>query len=161
MVGDPTVSRHTARKGPFTTPQVANLIGIPERKLLTYVERRFVAPSVREAAGHGSKRLWSYDDVVRCAIIKLLSHTLSVSTLRLVGAHLGKSSMSIAPERLVLVIRLDEEMDRVMSMSLSPGSNPFSLLDDPAEDTARCPIHLLVVLRDLLTPLDPRTEMVR
>ena len=66
---------------PYTTPQVADIVGISQRKLLSYIEREYVAPSVLEASGHGSKRLWSYNDLVRCATIKLLSGFLSVKTI--------------------------------------------------------------------------------
>lgn len=75
----------------FTTPQVAELIGVTQRKLLSFHERGYVRPSIQEAAGHGSKRLWSYEDVIRCAVIRFLMNQ-TAGTLRQVGSEIADNA---------------------------------------------------------------------
>jgi DNA-binding transcriptional MerR regulator len=75
----------------FTTPQVAKIIGVTQRKLLSFLERGYVTPSVQDAAGHGSKRLWNYDDLIRCAVIRFLQNQ-TAETLREVGRQIADDS---------------------------------------------------------------------
>tara|TARA_Y100001968_G_C19231276_1_gene654588 strand:- start:319 stop:816 length:498 start_codon:yes stop_codon:yes gene_type:complete len=72
----------------YTTPEVAEIIEIPQRKLLTFIERGYVAPSVQDAEGHGTKRLWNYEDLIRCAIFSHLESLLKTESKRLLAAHL-------------------------------------------------------------------------
>lgn len=74
--------------GPFTTPQIAAMLGVPLRKILSFIERRYFAPSVQEASGHGTKRLWSYDDLIRCAVVTFLDHALAASSIRDLSPYL-------------------------------------------------------------------------
>lgn len=85
-------------KGPFTTPQVAAVLGIPLRKLLSFIERGYVSPSIQDAAGHGSRRLWSYEDLVRCTAVKFLS-ALSVGHMRLISDYL----IHIKPDSMMFI----------------------------------------------------------
>jgi hypothetical protein len=73
------------RKPTYTTPELAEVVNLPQRKFLSFVERGYVSPSVQDAAGHGSKRLWSNEDLIRAAVIAHLAGALSVPALRLVG----------------------------------------------------------------------------
>jgi len=86
----------------FTTAQVAEILFLPLRKVITFEERGYVTPSVQGAAGHGSKRLWSYLDLVRCSVIKSLLNGLSVSYLRVLSGWLRDDKM-IQPSKLWLV----------------------------------------------------------
>ena len=70
------------KKQSYTTAQVAEAVGVPLRKVISYVERGFVSPSIRDALGHGSKREWSYSDVVRCAVVTFLQDQVTVDFLR-------------------------------------------------------------------------------
>ena len=71
----------------FTTPQVAGILDLPMRKLLSYVERGYVKPSIQDASGHGSRRLWDTLDIVRIYTIRQCEKMgLSVNLMR----HLGK-----------------------------------------------------------------------
>ncbi len=72
----------------FTTAQVAEIVFLPLRKVITFEERGYVTPSVQGAAGHGSKRLWSYLDLVRCSVIRSLLNGMSVSYLRVLSSWL-------------------------------------------------------------------------
>lgn len=74
--------------GPFTTPQMATILELPMRKVLSFIERGFISPSIQEASGHGSRRLWSYEDLIRCAAVKFLLNALSVDFMRVLSEHL-------------------------------------------------------------------------
>jgi hypothetical protein len=73
----------------FSTDDVAEIIGLPRRKLLAFVERGYVSASIQEAAGHGSKRLWSHADLIRCAAVSMALPLLSVKGLRALGRKLA------------------------------------------------------------------------
>ncbi len=59
-------------KGSYTTPEVADILGESSRKILSFVERYDVVPSLKKANGHGTKNLWSGDDIVVFATIQAL-----------------------------------------------------------------------------------------
>jgi hypothetical protein len=73
----------------FTTPQVARIIEHSLPKTIAYIDRGIVKPSIQAASGHGSKRLWSYLDVVRMAVVRHLEELgLTVPMMRLIGAEM-------------------------------------------------------------------------
>ena len=86
----------------FTTAQVAEILRLPLRKVITFEERGYVTASVQGPAGHGSKRLWSYLDLVRCSVIRSLLNGMSVSYLRVLSGWLRDDEM-IQPNKLWLV----------------------------------------------------------
>ena len=53
----------------YTTPQIAAIIDKSLHKTISYINRGYIEPSIQDASGHGSRRLWSYLDVVRMAFI--------------------------------------------------------------------------------------------
>jgi len=69
----------------YTTPIVARTLGVTTRQVITFEERGYIEPSVKKAAGHGSKRLWSFDDVVKCAILQSVRGILTVNAIRDLG----------------------------------------------------------------------------
>ena len=93
----------------FTTPQLAQIAGVPERRIFSYIERSYLKPSIQDAAGPGTKRLWSYEDVLRCAIVTFLSSVLSVDTLRHVGLFMEDGRL------------LDQYMTWTIPVGLYPG----------------------------------------
>ena len=72
----------------FTIPQVALIAGVPQRKIISFIERGYVKPSIQEASGHGSKRLWNYEDALRCTVVAFLIGALSVMAIRFVREKL-------------------------------------------------------------------------
>lgn len=69
----------------YSTPDMSRIAGIPERKVLSYIERGFIRPSIQEADGPGTKRKWSFEDLVRCSVITMLSTLITVDALRLIA----------------------------------------------------------------------------
>ena len=73
----------------FTTPEVADIIGRTVYKTIAYVRRGIVKPSIQDAEGHGSRRLWSYLDVIRLAMICHLEDLgLTVPVMRVIGSEM-------------------------------------------------------------------------
>jgi DNA-binding transcriptional MerR regulator len=56
----------------FRGPQVCKIVGITYRQLDYWARTRLVVPSVRNAEGSGSQRLYSFTDIVHLKIIKNL-----------------------------------------------------------------------------------------
>jgi len=54
----------------YTTPELAKLLNVPLRKALSYLERGYIRASVQEADGHGSRRLFTFDDVLKAKVIQ-------------------------------------------------------------------------------------------
>ena len=73
----------------YTTPQVAKILEMPMRKILSYIERGYVTPSLRDASGHGSSRQWAVWDLDKiCLVRKCENLGVSVSGLRTLGRTL-------------------------------------------------------------------------
>jgi|TARA_B110000495_G_C23005401_1_gene593881 hypothetical protein len=110
----------------YTTPQVADIIGVPQRKILSYIERGYVEPSIQSAAGHGSKRLWSRLDIVRCAAIKLLLSFCSVDAVRQVVDFI-KDDRMVGIDQVWNVVLINDK-PTVVRGSVEPGVNPHEML---------------------------------
>ncbi len=56
----------------YRAPTVCNLVGITYRQLDYWARTGLIIPSIQEAAGSGSQRLYSFTDVVQLKVIKRL-----------------------------------------------------------------------------------------
>jgi predicted RNase H-like HicB family nuclease len=56
----------------FNTKTVSRLIGITTRQVDYWDSSNFIKPSSREAAGYGSSRLYSFEDLIRLRVAKTL-----------------------------------------------------------------------------------------
>ena len=69
----------------YTTPDLARILGVSTRKVISMLERGYFEPSIKDADGHASRRLYSFDDVVRAYIIhQCLEFGLSVDKGRVI-----------------------------------------------------------------------------
>ncbi|GIU92997.1 MAG: hypothetical protein KatS3mg011_1903 [Acidimicrobiia bacterium] len=77
-----TASPSGAMEG-FRAPQVCKLVGITYRQLDYWARTDLLRPSLREARGSGSQRLYSFSDVVQLKVIKrLLDAGMSLKKIR-------------------------------------------------------------------------------
>lgn len=84
----------TIKNREYTTPEIAKIVDRTVHKTISYINRGYVSPSVQDASGHGSKRLWSYLDVVRVAFICYLEdYGLGVPKLREIGQEMSDKRM--------------------------------------------------------------------
>jgi DNA-binding transcriptional MerR regulator len=59
----------------YRVPEVCKVVGITYRQLDYWARTELVTPSVREAGGSGTQRLYSFQDLVQLRIIKQLLET--------------------------------------------------------------------------------------
>jgi DNA-binding transcriptional MerR regulator len=77
----------------YSTSQIGEKLGISARAVIVYVERGYVKPSIQDASGYASKRIWSHMDLVRCAVVKELSAWCSTSSIRQIMPQLKEDSL--------------------------------------------------------------------
>ncbi len=56
----------------FNTAAVSKICGLTKRQLDYWDRTHFIKPSVREAAGYGSARLYSFTDLIQLRVVKIL-----------------------------------------------------------------------------------------
>jgi DNA-binding transcriptional MerR regulator len=59
----------------YRVPEVCRVVGITYRQLDYWARTELVTPSVREAGGSGTQRLYSFQDLIRLRLIKSLLDT--------------------------------------------------------------------------------------
>jgi len=95
----------------FSGPMVCRLTGVTYRQLDYWARTELVTPSITAASGSGSKRTYSYGDVLEVKVIKsLLNSGLSLARARQaveclrrsLGADLASSSLVLSDSGSVL-----------------------------------------------------------
>ncbi|MDQ4118479.1 MAG: MerR family transcriptional regulator [Actinomycetota bacterium] len=75
----------------FRGPTACQVVGITYRQLDYWARTGLVAPSIRNAAGSGSQRLYSFKDVLVLKIVKrLLDAGVSLQNIRIAVDHLRR-----------------------------------------------------------------------
>ena len=105
--------------GVFTTPQVARIAETPDRKIISFTERGYLRPSVQDADGHGSKRLWSHRDLIWVTLISLLSRSMTTGRMRDLGRMVEADSNMLA-EEAEWKIHFPTEVEMVVSGKYGP-----------------------------------------
>ena len=59
--------------GGYRGPQTCKIVGITYRQLDYWTRTGLVTPSVQEATGSGSQRLYSFNDLLQLKVIKSLT----------------------------------------------------------------------------------------
>lgn len=104
----------------FRGPQVCNLIGITYRQLDYWARTGLLRPSLADARGSGSKRLYSYRDLLELKVIKeLLDAGISLQSARRavdclredLGADLASAKLVLMGSRSVLAKSNGEVVD--------------------------------------------------
>ncbi|HMK96185.1 MAG TPA: MerR family transcriptional regulator [Acidimicrobiales bacterium] len=103
----------------FRGPQVCKIVGITYRQLDYWARTDLLRPSISDARGSGTQRIYSYTDLVGLRTIKQLleegvslrSTRKALECLRASGADLGSATLVIAGERSVLAHSGDELFD--------------------------------------------------
>ena len=99
--------------------QVCNIVGITYRQLDYWARTDLLRPSISDARGSGSQRVYSYRDLVQLKVIKqLLDNGISlrstrraIECLRASGGEVASASLVIADERSVLAHSGEELFD--------------------------------------------------
>ena len=73
----------------YRVPDVCRIVGISYRQLDYWARTELVTPSIRDASGSGSQRLYSFPDLVTLRVIKKLLDTgISLQRVRKAVDHL-------------------------------------------------------------------------
>jgi DNA-binding transcriptional MerR regulator len=112
------------KKTEYKTPELAKILKIPMRKILSYIERGYVNPTILDAAGHGSTRLWAFTDLHKIHMIRRCENLgLSVDLMRRLGKIL---SPPFWPDALVGNIRW-------LAMDEGGTAHPLYTLEEQAQ----------------------------
>jgi DNA-binding transcriptional MerR regulator len=111
---------HTEDREGFRGPQVCAVVGITYRQLDYWARTNLVRPSLHDAAGSGTQRLYSYRDLVELKVVKsLLDAGVSLQTARKaidylrdhLGENLASASLVLDGAKSVLAINDDQIVD--------------------------------------------------
>ncbi len=111
-----------ADEGPeegFRGPQVCHIVGITYRQLDYWARTDLLRPSISDARGSGTQRVYSYTDLLQLKVIKQLldagvslRHTRkAIECLRASGDGVASASLVIADDRSVLAHSGEELFD--------------------------------------------------
>src|SRR2546421_11413300 len=109
---------NTAEEG-FRGPQVCKIVGITYRQLDYWARTDLLRPSISEARGSGTQRLYSYRDLLELKVIKRLldagvalqSARRAIECLRSGGDDLASANLILQGSRSVLATSGDEVFD--------------------------------------------------
>jgi DNA-binding transcriptional MerR regulator len=118
----------------YRGPQVCKIVGISYRQLDYWTTTKLVTPSVRDAEGSGSQRLYSFEDIVRLRIIKnLLDTGISLQKIRKAMDYVRDRGYDLRHLTLMSdgdkVHALDDQ--RQMFDILKQGQGVFAIAVDP------------------------------
>lgn len=121
----------------FTAKQVVALTGVPYKRLDSWANSGFLSPSIADADGTGSRRLYSFHDLVTLRTAKVLRDAgLSLQGLRKVVQFLRDThgiAQPLAHTRLVVaeddVVIVETEGD-LMRVLRSPGRHVLRVVVD-------------------------------
>jgi DNA-binding transcriptional MerR regulator len=106
-------------EGGFRGPQVCTIVGITYRQLDYWARTDLLRPSISDARGSGTQRVYSYTDLLQLRAIKQLldagvslrSTRKAIECLRASGDSVSSASLVIADDRSVLVHSGEELFD--------------------------------------------------
>ncbi|HZA40415.1 MAG TPA: MerR family transcriptional regulator [Actinomycetota bacterium] len=99
--------------GGYRGPQTCNIVGITYRQLDYWTRTGLVTPSVQEATGSGSQRLYSFNDLLQLKVIKSLTDA---------GASLQKVRQAIDYVR----DNLDDDWSKVTIVTDGSGVHAYT-----------------------------------
>jgi DNA-binding transcriptional MerR regulator len=133
----------------YRAPQVCSLVGISYRQLDYWARTGLITPSVRQASGSGSHRLYSFGDVVQLKVVKrLLDAGMSLKKIRKAMDILGAELASQSPLTDVTLLSDGKTIYAAHSASevvdvFKGGQGVFGIAVGPVQDELVGEIHRL------------------
>jgi DNA-binding transcriptional MerR regulator len=118
----------------YRVPEVCRVVGITYRQLDYWARTGLVTPSIKEAGGSGTQRLYSFEDLVQLRVIKrLIDAGVSLQSVRKAIGYL-KENLERAPQGVTLMsdgksIYALESPDEVVDL-LQRGQGVFGIALD-------------------------------
>jgi DNA-binding transcriptional MerR regulator len=122
----------------YRVPEVCKVVGISYRQLDYWARTGLVTPSIREAGGSGTQRLYSFRDLVQLRVIKKLTDTgVSLQRVRKAVDFLAEH-MSTGPSGITLMsdgvtIYACESEDEIIDL-VKGGQGVFAIAVDKVWD---------------------------
>lgn len=145
----------------YRGPTVCRIVGITYRQLDYWARTELVTPSLRTAAGSGTQRLYSFDDVVAIRVVKRLLDTgVSLQRIRLAVRELQRRGRSLVDATLVSdgATVMTVEDDREVIDLLSKGQGVFAIAVGPVVDELRGEVSAFPA-EPLHAPVDVATDL--
>lgn len=126
--------------GGYRAPQVCKLVGITYRQLDYWARTGLIVPSLQQAQGSGSQRLYSFTDVVQLKVIKnLLDAEMSLKKIRSAVEILRAEMDSEQPLADVTLLSDGQTIyaahsDQEVVDVLRKGQGVFSIAIGPVQD---------------------------
>jgi DNA-binding transcriptional MerR regulator len=122
----------------YRGPEVCKLVGISYRQLDYWARTELVTPSVREAGGSGTQRLYSFQDLIQLRVIKkLLDAGVSLQNVRkavlYLREHLGTEPSSVTLMSDGVRIYACESEDEIIDL-VKRGQGVFGIALDKVRD---------------------------
>jgi len=128
-----------ATKGNFSTGDAVRITGVSFRNLDYWARTKFIAPSIADAKGTGTDRIYSFSDLLALRVTRELREAgISTQSLRRVVDFLRtrKSLTNPLAECHLIVTGSDVQVatspDKIMSALRKPGQTSFTFLFDLA-----------------------------
>jgi len=143
----------------YRAPQVCNLVGITYRQLDYWARTGLITPSLQQATGSGSQRLYTFQDVVQLKVVKrLLDAGMSLKKIRLAMDILRTELASDSPLSDVTLLSDGKTIYAARSSSevvdvFRGGQGVFGIAVGPVQEELMGEIHRLFPERTL-----PNTE---
>jgi DNA-binding transcriptional MerR regulator len=130
----------------YRGPAVCEVVGITYRQLDYWARTDLVSPSIQNAKGSGTQRLYSFEDIVRLRVIKrLLDAGVSLERIRAALDELSRQGRALADVTLAsdgrTVYAIDD--DRQLLDLLQRGQGVFAIAVDPLIDELRGEVSVL------------------
>lgn len=133
----------------YRAPQVCKLVGITYRQLDYWARTDLLTPSVQDAHGSGSQRLYSFRDIVQLKVIKrLLDAGMSLKKIREAVAILADELETDTPLTDVTLlsdgstIYAAHSNDEIVDI-LAKGQGVFFLAVGPMQTELEAELHVL------------------
>jgi DNA-binding transcriptional MerR regulator len=145
----------------YRGPAVCKIVGISYRQLDYWTTTGLVSPSVRDADGSGSQRLYAFDDIVQLKVIKrLLDAGVSLQRIRAAIEFVQDRGLSLQHITLLSdgtsVYALDDKND-IIDL-LQRGQGVFAIALDPVYAEVEAEITKLPSERATPALNRPRTD---
>src|ERR1700733_1701838 len=116
---DGATAAGSAGEAGFRGPQVCNIVGITYRQLDYWARTDLLRPSISDARGSGTQRVYAYTDLLQLKVIKQLldagvslrSTRKAIECLRASGTDVASASLVIADDQTVLANSGEELFD--------------------------------------------------
>lgn len=139
----------------FPTKHVCRITGLTKRQVDYWDRTHFIKPSVSEAAGYGSTRLYSLRDVVQLAVAKKLKDRgISLRKMRKILAFLSKSLFLPSRPAEVRRLRLVSDGEKLFRLT----DNPTAVLDESEGYDLVLVVALGEIISDVQTEIEQLTE---